>query len=208
MIIMTTTTSIETKEDLQLHVNQSLVELDNLITALKFLKEEAETSDSNISAAVETVFNNNPAILRTVVRSYFNNSDVIQNYLRENLETSEEHIISAAERAFSNDPYQLRMGASHYCDRSRAAQVAIQEILNQDNGSRLFPAIENFFLTNNNFYTRFLNWFKRYQLDDMAQKFKTEIEGAINDHLEQFVYANLDQRIEMVLAKKKAPANS
>jgi hypothetical protein len=42
----------------------------------------------------------------------------------------------------------------------------------------------------------------------MTQKFKTEIEGAINDHLEQFIYANLDQRIEMALAKKKTSANS
>lgn len=205
---MTTTTTIETKEDLQLHVNQSLVELDNLITALKFLKEEAETSDSNISDAVENVFTNNPELLRNVVRSYFNNSDVIQNYIRNNFEISEEHIISAIERAFNNDPYQMRAGVALYCEQSRAAHVAVLEILNQDNGSSLFPAIENFFLNNSYFYTRFLNWFKCYQLDDMTQKFKTEIEGAINDHLEQFVYANLDQRIEMVLAKKKASANS
>jgi hypothetical protein len=205
---MTPTTTIETKEDLQLHVNQSLVELDNLITALKFLKEEAETSDVNISAAVEIVFNTNTALLRNALRDYFNRVDVVQTYLRDNLETFEEHIITALQRAITNDPYYLREGIATYCTRSGLMQSAVQEFLNQENGRSLFPAIENFFLNNNNFYTRFLNWFKRHQLPDMTQKFKTEIEGAINDHLEQFIYANLDQRIEMALAKKKASANS
>jgi hypothetical protein len=205
---MTPTTTIETKEDLQLRVNQSLVELDNLITALKFLKEEAETSDVNISAAVEIVFNTNTALLRNALRDYFNRVDVVQTYLSDNLETSEEHIITALQRTITNDSYYLREGIATYCTRSGLMQSAVQEFLNQENGRRLFPAIENFFLNNDNFYTRFLNWFKRHQLPVMSQKFKTEIEGAINDHLEQFIYANLDQRIEMALAKKKASANS
>ena len=205
---MTPTTTIETKEDLQLRVNQSLVELDNLITALKFLKEEAETSDVNISAAVEIVFNTNTALLRNALQDYFNRTDVVQIYLSDNLETSEEHIITALQRIFNNDSYYLREGIANYCARSGIMHSAAQEFLNQDNGRSLFPAIENFFLNNDNFYTRFLNWFKRHQLPDMTQKFKTEIEGAINDHLEQFIYANLDQRIEMALAKKKTSANS
>jgi len=205
---MTPTTTIETKEDLQLRVNQSLVELDNLITALKFLKEEAETSDVNISAAVEIVFNTNTALLRNALRDYCSRTDVVQTYLSDNLETSEEHIITALQRIFNNDSYYLREGIANYCARTGLMHSAVQEFLNQDNGRRLFPAIENFFLNNDNFYTRFLNWFKRHQLPDMTQKFKTEIEGAINDHLEQFIYANLDQRIEMALAKKKTSANS
>jgi hypothetical protein len=205
---MTPTTTIETKEDLQLRVNQSLVELDNLITALKFLKEEAETSDVNISAAVEIVFNTNTALLRNALQDYFNRTDVVRTYLIDNLETSEEHIITALQRIITNDPYYLREGIVTYCTRTGLMHSAVQEFLNQDNGRRLFPAIENFFLNNDNFYTRFLNWFKRHQLPDMTQKFKTEIEGAINDHLEQFIYANLDQRIEMALAKKKTSANS
>jgi len=205
---MTPTTTIETKEDLQLRVNQSLVELDNLITALKFLKEEAKTSDVNISAAVEIVFNTNTALLRNALQDYFNRTDVVRTYLIDNLETSEEHIITALQRIINNDPYYLREGIATYCTRTGLVQAAAQEFLNQDNGRSLFPAIENFFLNNDNFYTRFLNWFKRHQLPDMTQKFKTEIEGAINDHLEQFIYANLDQRIEMALAKKKTSANS
>ena len=205
---MTPTTTIETKEDLQLRVNQSLVELDNLITALKFLKEEAETSDVNISAAVEIVFNTNTALLRNALQDYFNRTDVVRTYLSDNLETSEEHIITALQSIFNNDSYYLREGIANYCARYGLMHSAVQEFLNQDNGRSLFPAIENFFLNNDNFYTRFLNWFKRHQLPDMTQKFKTEIEGAINDHLEQFIYANLDQRIEMALAKKKTSANS
>jgi len=205
---MTPTTTIETKEDLQLRVNQSLVELDNLITALKFLKEEAETSDVNISAAVEIVFNTKTELLRNALRDYCSRTDVVQTYLRDNLEISEEHIITALQRTITDDSYYLREGIATYCTRSGLMHSAVQELINQDNGRCLFPAIENFFLNNNNFYTRFLTWFKRYQLPVMTQKFKTEIEGAINDHLEQFIYANLDQRIEMALAKKKASANS
>jgi len=204
----TTTTTIETKEDLQLRVNQSLVELDNLITALKFLKEEAETSDVNISAAVEIVFNTKTELLRNALRDYCSRTDVVQTYLRDNLEISEEHIITALQRTITDDSYYLREGIATYCTRSGLMHSAVQELINQDNGRCLFPAIENFFLNNNNFYNRFLTWFKRHQLPVMTQKFKTEIEGAINDHLEQFIYANLDQRIEMALAKKKASANS
>jgi len=205
---MTPTTTIETKEDLQLRVNQSLVELDNLITALKFLKEEAETSDVNISAAVEIVFNTKTELLRNALRDYCSRTDVVQTYLRDNLEISEEHIITALQRTITDDSYYLREGIATYCTRSGLMHSAVQELINQDNGRCLFPAIENFFLNNNNFYNRFLTWFKRHQLPVMTQKFKTEIEGAINDHLEQFIYANLDQRIEMALAKKKASANS
>lgn len=210
MIIMTSTTTFETKEDLQLHVNQSLVELDNLITALKFLKEEAETSDSNISATIENILSNNSTLLRNSVREYFNSVDIVQAYVRENLRVSEEHIIAAVERAFANEPYVLNSGFNAYFGGTGRVAIhhAVLGFLNEDNGRRLLPAIENFFMNNTSFYTRFLNWFKRYQLDSMSKKFKAEIEGAINDHLEQFIYDNLDQRIEMILAKKKASANS
>lgn len=58
------------------------------------------------------------------------------------------------------------------------------------------------------FYDRFLKWFKRYQLNNMAEKVRQEVETEINNHLEQFIYASLDSRIEMVLARKKASAAS
>ena len=61
---MTTSTAIETQEDLQVRVNESLVELDNLITALKFLKEEAETTETNVTQAVENLLRSNTTLIQ------------------------------------------------------------------------------------------------------------------------------------------------
>lgn len=161
---MTTTTAIETREDLQVRVNESLVEIDNLITALKFLKEEAETTETNVTQAVEN-------LLRS-------NSDLIQNTI------------------------------FNYLRRYSDVYNTVCDYLQSDNGAALNQSVESFFMNSDVFYDRFLKWFKRYQLNNMAEKVRQEVETEINNHLEQFIYASLDSRIEMVLARKKAGAAS
>lgn len=158
------TTAIETREDLQVRVNESLVEIDNLIMALKFLKEEAETTETNVTQAVEN-------LLRS-------NSDLIQNTI------------------------------FNYLRRYSDVYNTVCDYLRTDNGAALNQAVEEFFMNSDAFYDRFLKWFKRYQLNNMAEKVRQEVETEINNHLEQFIYASLDSRIEMVLARKKANAAS
>lgn len=161
---MTTTTAIETQEDLQVRVNESLVELDNLITALKFLKEEAETTETNVTQAVENLLLSNTALIQNTIFEYLRRHHVVYN--------------------------------------------SLYEYLQADNGARLHNSVETIFMNSGSFYDRFLKWFKRYQLPTMAEKVRQEVETEINNHLEQFIYASLDSRIEMVLARKKANAAS
>lgn len=162
---MTNSTAIETQEDLQVRVNESLVELDNLITALKFLKEEAETTETNVTQAVENLLRSNTTLIQNTIFVYLSRHNVVYNSLYGYLQTA--------------------TGAT---------------ALNQ--------SVETFFMNSGSFYDRFLKWFKRYQLPTMAEKVRQEVETEINNHLEQFIYASLDSRIEMVLARKKANAAS
>jgi hypothetical protein len=177
---MTTATAIETQEDLQVRVNESLVELDNLITALKFLKEEAETSKITVAQAVENLLLSNSTLIQDAVFTYLRRYSGIYNAVYNYLESN----------------------------GGAALNQTVYEYLQTDNGAAINRSVETFIMNSSSFYDRFYRWFKRYQLNNMAEKVRQEVETEINNHLEQFIYASLDSRIEMVLARKKANATS
>jgi hypothetical protein len=68
----------------------------------------------------------------------------------------------------------------------------------------LDTTIKKYVLEDEKFFRRFLNWFKRYQMNNFTNLILTEIkrDTQLNDALEEFFLSKLDARIELTLKKK------
>jgi hypothetical protein len=58
------------------------------------------------------------------------------------------------------------------------------------------------FLSDRGFYTRILNYHKRYQIPTIKREVMDEIKNDIDSHLENYILSKIDERVELALSNR------